>query len=711
MEYNEKYHYPFKDLITNGYQEINTKDINKNNIDNLFDNAINILKDSIEDPFTQKMIIKVIFADKVDLELSIFDFIFNLMFWRLRIVIGKKIHSVHLFFPDNITKKYCKNYIDNVFIDKNRRDLDTLTLNQTIDGTIGKFRAFRQFQPYLSNSLNLEDTIDLMNQYKEFYDTMHLDISEVALEDVKEFGMKKTHEHIEFIKNSDHCLSDSFRTGEAVSPKQYKEVAINIGSKPDGKGSVYPVAVNKSFLNGGLTNPTELYIESSNGRVAQILAKTNVGESGEFARKLELNNENTKLYPDPNYTCGSRNFQKVFIDSETKLRMFDLRWYRTDPKGLDKRLVFKKDKDLIGKTLYFRSPMTCSSAARGQGICYKCYGDLAYTNREVNVGQIASEGLSSIYTQILLSAKHLLESNIIKSNWSDGFNELFNASFNTIVIKDEFNYKGYTLLVDEEIQQEDENEDIDYNYYVQSFLVRCPDGTEYRINTSDYDNLYFTQQFLDIAYKNYNENNIIEIPMNILSPDIQIFAINIKNNELSRTMDKIKKLIDTKSVMKMYDRNSILEQFINTNIQGNIILNSVHFEVLLMNQIRDVDDELEYPNWDIPNQECQLMTLCDSLSRNPSITVRLESTKPGKVLLDPNNRKLYKPSVNDLYFMEQPQEFLNNSDIISDEDLPESDIERNIVEPISFDNPKIKVGRVRKKKVNKKDVLNNPNNY
>jgi hypothetical protein len=61
--------------------------------------------------------------------------------------------------------------------------------------------------------------------------------------------------------------------------------------------------------------------------------------------------------------------------------------------------------------------------------------------------------------------------------------------------------------------------------------------------------------------------------------------------------------------------------------------------------------------------------------------------------------------------MEQPQEFLENKDIISDEDVPDDGSERNIIEPISFDNPKIRVGRSRKKKkLNKKD-MENPNNY
>ena len=711
MEYLEEYYSPYEDLVINGYQDINTKDINKENIDMLFDHAINILKDGIETPFVQNMKVHIRFVDKVDINLSIFDYLFNLMFWRLRVMIDKQIYSVHLFFPNDITQRYCKDYIDNVFIDKNRKDIDIISLNQIIDGTIGKFRQFRQFQPFLSNSLNLEDTIDLMNQYPEFWDTMHLDVSNIPLEDVKEYGMEITHKQIEYIKKSNHCLSDSFRTGEAVSPKQYKEVAVNIGSKPDGKGSVYPVAVNHSFLNGGLQNPTELFIESSNGRVAQILQKNNVGESGEFARKLELNNQDTKLYPDPQYTCGTRNFVKVTIDSDTKLKMYNLRWYRENPLGLDKHLNYKLDKHLIGKTLYFRSPITCSSAARGEGICYKCYGDLAFTNKEVNVGQIAAEGLSSIYTQTLLSAKHLLESNIIKTNWSEGFSDFFTAFFNTVAIKDGIVVKDYKMIIDEEIKTEDEDDDVDYNYYINSFIIRDPDGNETKIYTSEADNLYFVSDFLAFCLKNYNEDNIIEINMVDLFNFQSLFAMEIKNNELSQTMDKIKKLIDVKSVMKDHTKDSLLREFTNTNILGNITLDAVHFEVIIMNQIRNAMDELEKPNWDVPDEDYQILTLGNSLSHNPSITVRLQSTTPSKVFLDPMSRKLYKPSVDDLYFMKQPQEFLENSNIISDENVPDDGSEQNIIQPLIFDNPKIRSGREKKKrKLNKKD-MENPNNY
>lgn len=698
MKYNPNYHYPYEDLCNTGHQTIYTKDLNQDNINSHFNSIINILKDGIETPEVQSMMLHIVFENDTDLDLSIFDYTINLMFWQFCTIVNHPIWDVHVIFPEDITKKYIKEYIDNIFIDKYRKKLPFIELNQTIDAVIGKFRDLRQFQMYLANTLNLEDTIDLMNQYPEFNETVHFDTTGIPLEDIKEAGMAATNKQIRYIKNSNHCLRDSFRTGEAISPKQYKEVAVNIGSKPDGQGSVFPHPIKHSFMNGGLQSAEEICIESSVGRVAQILQKTNVGESGAFARQLELNNQDTFLNPDPNYVCDTHNFEEITIENETMLNMYDLRYYRTNPNGIDKKLNAKKDKNLIGQRLFFRSPMTCASAARGHGICYKCYGDLAYAEQEINIGQIAAEGLSSIYTQILLSAKHLLESLVIKMEWTKQFYELFTITFNTIALKENGTYRGYKLIIDDDIKSEEEIDDIEYNYYINSFIVRTPDGEDIKIKTTEADNIYIEPDFYQYIMSvqpeddNSDESYYVELNMVDLMDFPVLFVVQVRNNELSATMDKIKKLIDNKSIIESYDRNSILKEFITTNIQGNIKLNAVHFEVLLMNQIRAADDDLDVPDWTIPNAPYKILTLSKSLSENRSITVRLQSNKVSKALSNPQNRFISKPSMTDIYFMEQPQEYLDPN-MISDEYVPKSDKEEGVIQPVSFDNPKLRVGR------------------
>ena len=701
MKYNEKYHYPYKELCETGQQIIYTKDFDYDKINQHFNSIINIFKDGIEDPFVQSMMIHVIFDNNVQLDLTIEDYVINLMFWQFNTIAKKPIWDIHIMFSEDITKRQIKDYIDDLFIDQSRKTMAFIDINQSIDAVIGKFREFRQFQMYLANTLNLKDTIDLMNEYPDFNETIHFNTDNIPIEDIKEAGMKATNKQIRYIKNSEHCLRDSFRTGEAISPKQYKEVAVNIGSKPDGQGSVFPHPITHSFMNGGLQTPEEICVESSVGRIAQILQKTNVGESGAFARQLELNNQDTFLNIDPTYVCDTHNFEEVVIENETMLSMYDLRYYRQNPNGIDRLLNAKRDRQLIGKKLYFRSPMTCASAARGKGICYKCYGDLAYAMQEVNPGQIAAEGLSSIYTQILLSAKHLLESLVIKMEWTPQFYEYFNINFNTIGLKQNTMYKGYKLIIDDDIKYEEEIDDIEYNCYINSFVVVTPDGEAFKMKTKDTDNIYIEPEFYDYMMSLYpddnpNEQYYAEFNMQDLLDFQILFVVTIKNNELSATMDKIKKLIDNKSIIESYDRNSILREFIVTNIQGNIKLNAVHFEVLLMNQIRAADDNLEVPDWTVPNEPYKILTLSKSLAENRSITVRLQSNKVSKALGNPQNRFIHKPSMTDMYFMEQPQEYLND-EMISDDYVPKSDKDEGVIQPVSFDNPKLRVGRKQKK--------------
>ena len=713
MTYQTQYG-PYQELCEKGSQRVNTKDLTRETIDSHFYSLLNILRDGIEKREVQNMTINVMFTDKVDINLTIFDYIINLMMWQLNCGVGEKIESTHLFFPENITKSEIKKYIDNVFIDRYRKTIPFMNLNQIIDDCLGKFRELRPFQLYLANTLNLEDTIDLMNKSKEFNELVHFSADNIPLEDIKDEAMKATRKQIEIIKKSNHCLKDSFATHEGVSDKQYNEVATIVGTKPDGNGGVYNHPIRHSFMNGGVQTPEEITIESSVGRVAQILQKTNVGESGAFSRNLELNNQETILNPDPNYVCDTRHFQEITIDNETILKMFDLRYYRENPNGVDKLLQSKRDKKLIGKKLWFRSPMTCASAARGHGICYKCYGDLAYANQEINIGQIAAENLSAKFTQILLSAKHLLESLIVKMEWVEGFFDIFVIEYNIISTKDNFNYKGYKMIIDDEIKHEDDIDEVAFNDYINSFTVVRPDGSTINIHTAEADNIYFTSEFMMFLGQKKNKavtymedddgetEGVIEVDMDALV-GIPLFVMDIKNNEISKTMTSIKKLIDNKTEISKYDHNTILEKFINTCIAGNIVMNSVHFEVLLMNQMRSGEDELELPDWTLTNPSYTILRLSQSLSNNRSIAIRLQTNNTQQVLRNPQNERLHKPAMIDLFYMEQPQEYIND-DIISDEYKPKSDKEDNAEEPFELiDQPGVSVGRkVYKRKISRK---------
>ena len=199
---------PYAELVLNGTGTVYTKDLNDSNIDQHFQWIINILDDGIEKPEIQHIKIKVVFTDGVTINLMLIDYMFNLMFWSIVTSANHEISSFYFFncVTEPITKNNIKKWVDNKFINLNLKTLPNIKLNQSIDRGIGKFRDLENFQMYLANTVNLEDTIELMEKYPEFNDTVHFDISGIPLEDIKDAGMKATNMQIEYIKNSNHCL-------------------------------------------------------------------------------------------------------------------------------------------------------------------------------------------------------------------------------------------------------------------------------------------------------------------------------------------------------------------------------------------------------------------------------------------------------------------------------------------------------------------------
>lgn len=693
---------PYVNLIKNGTLIINVADININNWDNHFNSILNIFKDGIETEYVQGLFITVDFGNNDNVDLTIFDYFFNLIMWYLIIRTNGSIRPKHIFFEESITRKIIKNYIDEFFIDENRKNFSNIELNNIIDDALYHYSVIDQFSNYFANTINLEDTMNLMNKSKEFNDILHIDLSGVSIEDVKTVGMNYTNRAIDIMKNSkkllgyDHCLADSWRSEEGINPKQYKEFSVNIGSKPDGRGGVFPVIINKSFISGGVADILSNFIESSVGRIAQILAKMNVGTSGSFARLLGLNNMDSTLHKDPNYICDTKAYEEIFIKDDKFLHMLNNRYYRLDPKGMEFMLKEKKDKNLIGKKIYLRSPITCASYARGEGICYRCYGDLAYTTRDVNIGRIASEELSSKLTQILLSAKHLLETKIKKLKWSKNFFDIFEVEGNIIKLVPDVNFKDYKIIIDpdninleneedykkNDYDDEDGGSDSMYNEYITDFIIETSDKELITINTADYDKLYIGSDLNNIIRKKGEPvDGKISINLNDLK-DVSIFYLIIHNNELSKTLGKLKEMLDKNSVTKSMDRHQLLQSIIEIVLEGGLDVSSIHCEIILSNQIRSVDEILEKPKWEYPNEPYEILTLNQALTNNPSVVISLSYQRLSKALYNPLTFRKNAPSFMDLFFMEKPQSYLNSKDIKPA--VKETDKEQNLISPAYF---------------------------
>lgn len=667
------WYYP---LVQTGYQTIDVTTITtEQELDSHFQYILNILKDGINTVEIQSAKLLVQFADGARVHLSIFDYFFNLMFWYLPVCAGDALTSNFLFFEENLTQNAIKKYIDDKFLNVHRTHFDNIRLNNMIDNVLYRFNHVGDFEFYLMNTLNNEDTIDLMNISPELYDAIHCDLSQTPIEDVKSVGMGYTNKGISIMtKSGFHWGIPYFKAKEGINIKQFREAMFNIGTVPDGDGSAYPVTINGNFSNGGVANPIFYSEEADKARQAQILNKQNVADSGAFARILGINNMDTRLNEDPEFVCNSKNFIKITILNSQILNMYKNRYYRFKEDGFEYKMSsnpIRDNSDLIGKTLLFRSPITCASGAKGLGICYRCYGDLAYTNADINIGRMASESSTSQLTQKQLSAKHLLETKIKKIDWPSSFKKYFNIDGDVISLQESLPYnlkKSYIVLDTELISIEDEVDEC-----ISEFSILNSSGEQDSISLEDIDNYYFTDAMIQ-TLKKYkpDDDGLVYIDFDSIS-NIGIFFIKLSNDELGKTLSKFKAILNTKpQIQKLKTASNITQALIETVIEGGMTIDAIHLEIMLSNQCISTESYLEKPEWEYPNASYRMISTGEALKNNPSVTISLLYQDVKKNFYYPLTFKKTKPSSVDLFFMTKPQEYMNmepvESNIKSDKD-------------------------------------------
>ncbi len=673
-------------LDNNGMMTIRTDEINKVTYKPYFKYLVNFMVDGIETPIWHgDGKVHVIFTDGASCILTINDFLLNFILWYMAVDIETPITSDFLYWEEYVTNKTIAKYINRCFVSKTRRILTNQYMNNIIADCTDRFSIIDKISEYLSDSINFYDDIQLMKKCPEYYDCLHLDISRQPIDKVRSVIDKTVEKAVQIIKNSDkflgyfHSLASNFMTGEALNKKQFAETYIGIGVKPNPFGGVINVIISNSFLNGGVTNDIFRYVESMGGRQASVISHKSVSRSGQIAKQLGLNNQTSFLHSNPYFCCNTRNLIPVYIDSFDTLLRLDLRYYKLSPNGVKKRLRFT-DIDLIGKIIYLYSPMTCASAAAGQGICYQCYGDLAYVNSDINIGIFAANELSNEFTQRMLSAKHILETIITVIKWAEGFDDYFTVETDQIIFNADKANNGVKIQIKiDDIQQEDEfdeddDESTDNNsrYYLTEFLIIDPARDEKIIITSDdSDKMYLTEEMYDIISKQIKKTDGDTIEIDVSSVNLNMFSLDVDSSGLNKTLENVKNIIDKVAVTSSLSKEEFLAKIIESLNEAKIKMNSVHFEVLLANQIRSKKDVLSRPAWEYDDPEYQILSLRQSLNYNPSPIISLAYQDVANQLNSSvlTSRKS-APSVYDLNVLKYPQKFMET---ISIEKEPDDD--------------------------------------
>lgn len=694
---------------------IKTSDITADTIDDYQNYLKDLFLDYIEQDVVQNSKVEFIFDDGHHVRLPMAYALINIIVWGFVVKTNQTIKPYHVFFRKNgITNGYIKEYIDKYAIMSVREQVSTKNdrmiihnLNRVIYDSLRNLKFVDKFAWYFNNSVNNEDFILMYYNcpgFKEIIDRHNNNYyAQFPPEQMNQEALNDMNKLIEYIVDAkkyigrDHCLSDAFRSKEGIKPKQAREMYVNIGVKPNGEGGIFPYVVNTSYISGGANNVAFHILESLIARIAQNLSKKNTSRSGHFSRIMILNCAATRKYTmpysdkiDPNYDCGTRNFLKYYVADETALKKIADRWYRLDPFGMEHRIgnVYTakyENADLIGKTIYLRSPIKCCSAANGRGICRKCMGELYNIVPATNIGVYSVTNLTERLTQMMLSAKHLLEAKIDSVTFDTTFltaeeiAKYILIDEGTIFINPNINdpKKWHLVIKDGDIQEEviaslddgDEDDNDDFNIedtmtYINVFYLKnTATGETITIKTSNIDNLYLSNWLSEyIEMRNLTDNNEdISIPVSILLEDNSpLFDVGIHNDDMSERLESVIKVIDLKANTDSYTAETFLEALSDklNNIGLDHIM-SIHLEIIIMNQIRSKKDIIEMPDWSTPNQEnYQILTLKKAVMTHPSITISMQSENIARMMYQPLSFRKYRPSPYDLMYMVQPQRYI-----------------------------------------------------
>lgn len=308
--------------------------------------------------------------------------------------------------------------------------------------------------------------------------------------------------------------------------------------------------------------------------------------------------------------CGSKHLIPYDIKSKEHLKKLDGKYYKEHLDDDDyKVLRANKDKHLIGKTLYFRSIITCCLKDE---VCPRCVGLTANINEDIADGFAAfqTEETTKKLNQDVLSTKHLLTTNSEVVLFNAIFDDFFTFTTSEIYPNVNNNPKygdainDYAIYIDPaDVQKVSElDEDSLFNtvidrgrFYIRDLKGRYKDQIVCNVNEKgepEERELYITKEASDIMKKNKGL-----IPFSLLDDDTKLFEAVIGNNELTKPLYEIMALIDNKRMIEGKRIDEVAQNLLDLLIEAGIQATATSSEMIINRMVRDPNDVYKRPDF------------------------------------------------------------------------------------------------------------------
>ena len=409
-------------------------------------------------------------------------------------------------------------------------------------------------------------------------------IDNMQFSEIEDDFKKRSEDLFDYFNNHpERCLSAFTSSNTGINKKQFVQTIGYVGLKPDFDGKPIPKVVTSNFLKGQETLE-DFYISACGARLALSTNYNYVRKSGYFTRKLNL--LMADKYHDNNYIdCGTKHYVELKLSDPRYLKLYDGRNYydiingKADYDNL--KTLHSTDVFMLGKTIALRSPITCKGNSTKTGcICATCYGrTLSEINKKVHTGLVAVLMITRVLTQRLLSAKHLLATNTDEVDWGKDFRNSFIVNLDEIYFSDENPVELTIEYPSEELHDEDDD-----TYEITNFDIKFIDDKKvvhYECPTS----LYIRAK--DIPERKENAT-CFKINSEQFGRENKIFFYEPHNNMLTKSLENILDLIESKDHLGVTTYNELVKKFADLLIENDMSsINSIHAEMICSQLVND----------------------------------------------------------------------------------------------------------------------------
>ncbi len=210
-----------------------------------------------------------------------------------------------------------------------------------------------------------------------------------------EYRPKIEKQNLDYLLSKGSNAARMTQTGARGNTSQLMQASAGNLLAVDSSGKPVPVPVKSSFAEG--MTPAEHLAMSYSARGNTVLTQLSTALPGALFKKLTPNIFHEVITETD---CGTHN--GIFVKGSDKLSV--LGRYLADTNRLVTDDVYNSVKGM--EQVKIRSSLTCESP---KGICAHCYGLLANGKKPeigFNVGVVASQSVSEVLTQAMLSTKH-----------------------------------------------------------------------------------------------------------------------------------------------------------------------------------------------------------------------------------------------------------------------------------------------------------------